>query len=723
MKAFIRALIIGAMLLVLLAIGGLIAAHLYLDAKKVESLIANSLLEETGRNATIGGEVETNFSLMPSVTLRQVAFDNAQWAEKEPFFKAEALTVEFALLPLINGELQISRLEATGAALHLAESGDKANWLFAASDKENETTEQTESQDAQDETTPQGEGDGEADADAEADNTTNNMAEGDGFTIDQLILKNSFITYRSDSMPRERLTINTLQATSIGEAGVEHFELEGELREMAIAATGNWAGEMLRLDISGEKPGVSLKSELALALDDYSYDGSVKVDSRTISELLAVFGIANDNQSALKADVNVGGTMKVVHLNRLNANYGGIQATGNGKVMLDRPTPFIEADLSFDQLDFRSDQASPAPASAGTNEPADSYYLPDTPLPVDILGSIDGNFRLAAKQIQLNQIVFFQPSLEASLQNQQLTIKEFSAQTNDGRIFGSAHMDARSKPAALDTTIKIRNVTLGKLLNELASDNSITGGRITSTLELAGRGDTLRQIFTGSDGRFDLLIEEAQYVSPEKGIQQASRFFDILRGGNKSGPVDLRCGIADFIIENGIAESSVIAVKSDAAIINGDGSVNLNDETLRIALNARSSVIGFADVIPPLVIAGRWHDPTVTLNAAQNLINIGKLAIGTATGVGLFAILGEQVTDKLGITAENNPCLQAIDEANKKAAQADANPEAALDTAKDNIRGIGREIKGNINESLKSTEDQAKALRDEVESIKNRFKR
>ena len=251
---------------------------------------------------------------------------------------------------------------------------------------------------------------------------------------------------------------------------------------------------------------------------------------------------------------------------------------------------------------------------------------------------------------------------------------------------------------------------------EMANEDSVQGGIIKSSLNIKGQGKTVNAILGSASGDFDFFVDEAVYHTPE--VDKAQSFLDVLRGeGDSKDKLNVSCMVGQFDIASGVAKSKMLAFKTAGAVTSGDGTIKLNDSTMDIVLKARSGLVGLADVVPPLRMTGPISNPSVSVDPAGSLIGLGKLFLGATTGVGLVAVLGEQATDKLGITSDSNPCLKSMAEMEAKENEAKQNPKEAYKKIEDNVREKRDEIKEDVKHDLKKLESNAKQIRDGLKSL------
>ena len=92
--------------LLALLIGGSLAIYLSyrdLNLDDYKDVIAAEVKEITGRDLEIAGHITFALSLYPTVTLRDLALSNADWAGPKPLIEVGEMVITFDLLELAFG--------------------------------------------------------------------------------------------------------------------------------------------------------------------------------------------------------------------------------------------------------------------------------------------------------------------------------------------------------------------------------------------------------------------------------------------------------------------------------------------------------------------------------------------------------------------------------------------------------------------------------------------
>lgn len=105
-----------------------------LDLSRYKPLIAEKVKAATGRDLVIAGPIRLAPSLIPSLAVEDVRFQNASFGSRPDMITAQRLEAAVALLPLLRGEIDIRRvvLIAPDILLETDKSG-RGNWEFGTS--------------------------------------------------------------------------------------------------------------------------------------------------------------------------------------------------------------------------------------------------------------------------------------------------------------------------------------------------------------------------------------------------------------------------------------------------------------------------------------------------------------------------------------------------------------------------------------------------------------
>jgi uncharacterized protein involved in outer membrane biogenesis len=117
-----------------LAVGGLVAVGVDIDAQRWREPLAAALSRALGREVWIDGPARLTVSLRPALAAGGIRVANPQGFDAPEFARIGGLRVAVELLPLLlRGELRVGEVLARGVTLRLARAPDgRGNWVFAA---------------------------------------------------------------------------------------------------------------------------------------------------------------------------------------------------------------------------------------------------------------------------------------------------------------------------------------------------------------------------------------------------------------------------------------------------------------------------------------------------------------------------------------------------------------------------------------------------------------
>jgi uncharacterized protein involved in outer membrane biogenesis len=81
--------------------------------------------------------------------------------------------------------------------------------------------------------------------------------------------------------------------------------------------------------------------------------------------------------------------------------------------------------------------------------------------------------------------------------------------------------------------------------------------------------------------------------------------------------IDIRCGVASFRVENGVARTRTMVVDTETMLITGGGTVSLRDETLDLRIEGDPKEARLISISAPITLEGRLRSPQVGVEAGD----------------------------------------------------------------------------------------------------------
>jgi uncharacterized protein involved in outer membrane biogenesis len=271
-------------------------------------------------------------------------------------------------------------------------------------------------------------------------------------------------------------------------------------------------------------------------------------------------------------------------------------------------------------------------------------------------------------------------AVDIVLENGRLTMNHIAADLAGGKLAVSGIVDASQDPAGIALKLVSSQIEAGSLMQTLGQSPILTGGKVDLTLDVAGSGNSVRQIMASLGGTTNLEMGPGQINNRFAKIV-LSDLFQLIASGGADGS-GINCVVSRFTITGGVAESTALVLDTNGATIIGTGHVDLRSEEPDIRMVPNAKQTNLANLAIPVRIRGTLADPAVGPDAeamAQGLVG----SVG-GVGSGIFDMLaggGAASTD----SGSGNACVAAID----------SSGEAATPSATDMItEGAGQMLEG-----------------------------
>jgi len=120
--------------------------------------------------------------------------------------------------------------------------------------------------------------------------------------------------------------------------------------------------------------------------------------------------------------------------------------------------------------------------------------------------------------------------------------------------------------------------------------------------------------------------------------------------------IDIRCGVASFRVDNGIARARSFVLDTETMLIRAGGTVSLRNETLDLRLEGEPKEARLISISAPITLEGRWRSPDVGVEIGDAA---GQVGIGAALGSLLAPIVGVLPFVDLGL-ADDADCRSLL---------------------------------------------------------------
>ncbi|MCC7412677.1 MAG: AsmA family protein [Gammaproteobacteria bacterium] len=129
MKTVLKLVLFVFFLLVVIAIGAVVAVPAFLDPNDHKGWIVEKVQARTGRKLTIAGDIDMSWYPWLGLTVRGVTLGNPAGFSDEPFLHVDLLEARVKLLALLRKEIEMDTVRLHGAVINLAVAANgRTNW-------------------------------------------------------------------------------------------------------------------------------------------------------------------------------------------------------------------------------------------------------------------------------------------------------------------------------------------------------------------------------------------------------------------------------------------------------------------------------------------------------------------------------------------------------------------------------------------------------------------
>jgi uncharacterized protein involved in outer membrane biogenesis len=597
----------------------------------------------TGRAVAVA-DLQGEWSLVPTITLRDVHIANAEWAEEKELFGAELVQVTIDLRELLRGRTVLTEVKLVKPNIALEKQPDgTTNWSLGAKA-------------AAETVTP--------------DDRT------DVPIIGRLDIQDGNVKYAD---PKNGLNIDGKIRTVVAEGG------RGE-STVQLSGNGTLQGQPFNINFSGgsllslrenEEPyplkinvdAVDSKVEITGTLDDpVKFDGldlRARLRGPDLSKLTTITGVPfpitppYDLASRLERE---GGVWKLTDLKGM---MGRSDLNGALTFDLSKERKYIDADLVSKRLDYRdvgfligvpvevagadlkpaggsvSKEKQPATPQKPT-EPAETVQkvdkpkepkrvLPDAPLSVKQVRETDAKVKFRGEQVEAPNVPLSGVQLDLDLKDGVLHMKPLQVGVAGGTAIADIKINAQKEPVRTDYDVKLRGFQLGDFLTKAGLENG-GKGRIDGRIRLAGTGDTVARSLGTSNGDIRLVINQGEIsnLAVEAAGLDIAEALGLL--ATKDKPVGIRCFVADLGVNNGVASPRLFVLDTTDSTLLIEGPLDLRSEQMDLRVKTQPKDPSIFTVRTPITVKGSFAEPSIGVEK-------GPLAARGAAAVALGVLL------------------------------------------------------------------------------------
>lgn len=451
------------------------------------------------------------------------------------------------------------------------------------------------------------------------------------------------------SLQQQLQFAGTINARQNAQSGPQAFGFDGRgklnNKTFVFTATGG-ALPNIRTDMPYPfdltvKTGDSLikaKGRIIHPFDFAQMDGALTVSGGNLADLYYITGLVLPDTGAYTLSAQVSRNDRIYKINRIIGQVGGTDL--EGALTFDtrrRGRPYVTGALTSRVLDFNAigslfgataakTPALPKLAIAPMSAKMGKRFFPDTPLDVNRIRGMDAHVHYRAHSVRAPAgMPLRQVSLGIVLDHGQLVFDPIEVTLLNGRLMGTARIDTRGRVQRNSVDLRLTGAHVQDFFAKAGSPPA--EGRLDAWARASGTGNSVRKAAATADGAFTVVLPGGtirQSLAEAMGIDATKSLFLLLSKDRRE--TELRCGIAEFRLQNGVMQAQRIVLDTGVVLVNGVGSVDLTDEKIKLVLTGKPKKFRLIRINAPIVIGGQLAAPKIGVGARAAVAQGGLAA-------------------------------------------------------------------------------------------------
>ena len=604
----------------------------FIDWNQLKKPIERIASARFGRTVSIGGALNVDIgSLTPRITVEQLIVGNPPWETARPMLRLQRLEAQLKMLPLLKGEVILPRVALIKPEFYLhRDASGRANWTFRS-------TRPTDAPAGPPPKLP---------------------------VVKDFLIEAGQVTFRDEMRRLDVLgTIEAREQASKENPEALRIEAKGTLNKepFALRIAG---GPLVNLDPDRPYPfalavkagdiRVDAKGSVRKPFDLGRLRFDVRASGGDLADLYYLTQLALPNTPPFKLSAHVERKVSHISVTQIVGSVGRSDVSGELSVDASRKRPAVTGNLASKEL-WLSDVATalggkvgtrdslqPQPPSKGEKESAsqgDARLFPDAKLQVNRVRAMDADVRYRAHAIHAGWVPFKEVTAHVKLDDGVLAVQPFEFEMPRGKLSGSARVDARGAVPRTVLDVRIKDVQLDQLKGRAPNAKPPLGGTLLARAVIKGSGDSVHDVMAGAKGRVYAIVPRGEVraaFAELTGIDVARGLGLLLKGDDERA--DIRCGIAQFDVEEGIMRAENVVFDTEDVLITGRGEVRLGPEELELKIKGEPKKLRVARLRTPVKVGGHLRKPSVGIDAGKTATQ-GAVAAALAAVTPIAAVL------------------------------------------------------------------------------------
>jgi AsmA protein len=579
------------------------------------------------REVRIGGSMHLALFPQAGIALKDVSVANTAGAHDPQMIAVGKLVVGAELLPLLSGQLHLTKLVLKQPVIHLeVDRNGVGNWQPAAA------------------------------------GAPPNPPAAVSLDLQRIKIEGGQVIYFDARSGKSE----TLDAVSLS---LTRADPSGGTRELTLDGAATYRASTVAFNSKLADASAFLKGQPSDAVFNLSSDlfsagftgrlqaagsvtGDLKLKARSLRELAAWLERPlppGNGLGAITINATFTGSQMAASFTKAAVSLDGMTLTGDFSLDTNAQVPTIKGTLAVDHLNLAPYMA---PSSGKDAKSAATSVSRDTPLALGGLKGIDGDLILTAGAISLPDIRIDRAVVDAALHGGVLKANLTSLAAYGGSGKGTLTVDATGPVPAIHTTLDMSGVRTERFLGELMAIAKVSAAGSVH-LDMSSHGRSEAEFIKDLDGKGSINFANGTISGVDLGaVAHLLQSTASLLGGAVADAAKTQFSSlsSSFTIQNGVFRTTDLRMVGPTIQMTGSGTVNLVNRQLDFHLNPQANLgvagVKLADFGIPFYVRGTLDNPSFAPDAA----GIPNAVAGTVgnTATKILNVPGDALKSLLG---------------------------------------------------------------------------
>jgi AsmA protein len=554
--------------------------------------ITRGVSKATGRELVIERLTPVWSWVHPRFRLEGVSFANAKWGKAKYLLKAEAIEASVSVLPLLIGRVVLPEVHLEKAELSLEQDAEgRKNWVMKEDPEPKEESR---------------------------------------FVIELLTLDHGQLAYVDGTRDIDLRSELSTDADGVG------FSVQGKYNGMPLKGSGH-GGPVL--SIRDEVTPYPLKAQAKIGDTSIKVEGTITgivgfkgldlkfapLSGKSLDDLYHIINVAFPATSPYTTTGRLVRDGGKIRYEKFTAKIGESDLAGTLQVDTGGKRTRMTGDITAKVLNI----VDLGPL-VGTDKPEQkSGVLPDAPFDSSRWGSVDADVKIRAGTIKRpQQLPLEHLNTRIVMKDEVLSLDPLEFGIAGGKLAGTVRLDGKQEPIKSEMRMGITDLKLGELFPTIEKARASVGD-ISGVIELTGSGDSVAKMLGSANGKIGVFMDGgkvSKFLMNAVAIDIWGLAKTKLEGDE---PVEIRCAIADFGVQNGVAKANALVFDTQVVNVGGEGTINLKDEQMNLTLKPEPKDKSVASLNSPLYFRGTFSQPKVGVDVKRLAARgVGAVAMG-----------------------------------------------------------------------------------------------